>query len=129
MNALEILKEKQNWAVIGVTPKHDKYGYKVYKKLCDLKKTVYPVSPVYPDIEGNPTYPNLSSINQNIDVVVFIVNKKFGQSYLEEMKKLNLPIAWMQPGTYDEAFLDSFAEANIQTICDCVLIQSGYLNG
>lgn len=124
MNYTDILKTKQHWAVIGVSAKEDKYGYKVYAKLKELGKTVYGVSPVYKEIDGDPTYENLAAVHQPIDVVVFIVNKKFGKSYVDEMAKLHLHLAWMQPGTYDDELLAYMKEREITPILDCVLVQS-----
>lgn len=126
MEALETLKTKKSWAVIGVTPKQEKYGYRIYKKLQELHKDVYGVSPIYSDIEGVPTYPNLGAIKDPIDVVVFVVNKKLAVAYFEEMAQLHLSTAWLQPGTYDEASLAAIPK-DIAVIRDCVLFQSEFL--
>jgi len=127
MNSTEILRKYKSFAVIGVTTNTEKYGYKVYQKLKELNKIVYGISPIYSDIDGDPTYPSLESVGKPIDIAVFIVNKKFGLSYLEEVQDLGIKYAWMQPGTYDEDFLGIIKDKGITPIPDCVLIQADYL--
>ena len=124
MNAKNVLKDYQNFAVIGVTNNHEKYGYKIYQRLKQLNKTVYGISPIYKDIEGAITYPSLSAINKKIDVAVFVVNPKFGIEYIKECQKLMINHIWLQPGTYDDALISLLKDSNINYYLNCVLVES-----
>lgn len=124
MNARDLLINYQNFAVIGVTNNQDKYGYKIYQRLKQLGKTVDGVSPIYKDIEGTPTFPNLTAINHQIDVVVFVVSPKFGQEYVKECQKLNIEHIWLQPGTYDDKLISLIKESKIKYYPNCVLVES-----
>lgn len=124
MESIEILRKYTNYAVIGVTTDHEKYGYKVYKKLQEIGKKVYGISPIYQEIEGQKVYKSLMDIEPPVDVVVFVVNKKYGMDYIKELRGLGIKYAWMQPGTYDDDLLDAFHEQGIDTILDCVLVRS-----
>lgn len=124
MNAKEILTNFQNFAVIGVTTNHEKYGYKIYHRLKQLGKTVYAISPIYNNIDGVNTYPNLSAIKEKIDVAVFVVSPKFGLNYIKECQILEIKHIWLQPGTYDDNLLSTIKAANISSYPNCVLVES-----
>ena len=92
MEAKEILLNKQNFAVIGVTTNQEKYGYKIYQRLKKLNKNVYGVSPIYNELNGETIYPNLSSIDNQIDVAVFVVNPKIALIYIEAVSYTHLDV-------------------------------------
>lgn len=124
MNAKDILINSQNFAVIGVTTNPEKYGYKIYQRLKTIGKTVYGISPIYQEIEGNPIYPNLNAVNKQIDVAVFVVSPKFGLDYLKECQKLNIKNIWLQPGTYDDNLINVIKTNNFNYFQNCILIES-----
>lgn len=124
MDAKNVLKAYQNFAVIGVTANQDKYGYKIYQRLKELGKAVYGVSPIYKEIEGTATFPNLKAINDKIDVAVLVVSPKFGIDYIKECKELGIKIIWLQPGTYDDNLISLIKENNISYYPNCILVES-----
>lgn len=117
----DVLKVYNNYCIIGMSPDHDRYSYKIYHRLKDLNKNVYGVSPKYKEIENEKMYSSLLEIDHPIDVVVFVVNKTIGMSYIKEMRELGIKYAWMQPHTYDEDLLNAFHDQGIETIENCVL--------
>lgn len=127
--AIEIFNLKRKWAVIGVTDDVSKYGYKVYARLKKHNKVVYGVNPKYDKIDDDKIYPSLEAINDNIDVVVFIVNPKIGINYLESVVDRKISIIWLQPETESPEILLKAKENNIGVIEACVLLVSNYING
>ena len=63
----------------------------------------------------------ITDIGYTVDVVVFLVNKTIGMTYIRDMRELGIKYAWMQPGTYDEDLLHAFHDQGIETIENCVL--------
>ena len=124
MNAIDVLRGHKNFAVIGATNNQEKYGYKIFQCLKDLGKNVYGISPVYRDIEGTPTYPDLSAVKNKIDVAVFVVSPKFGVDYVKECQKLKIEHIWLQPGTYNDELISMIKEAKINYYLNCVLVES-----
>lgn len=121
MNSYEILTKNRNIAVIGVTEDKDKYGYKIFKTLLDYNYNVYGISNKYKEVLNQSLYSSLHNINKPIDIVVFVVNKKFAYSYVDEMNDLGIQIAWMQPNTYDDELIQYMEGLTI--IKDCILVQ------
>jgi uncharacterized protein len=62
MNIQESMLEKKIWAVIGANNDPDKFGNIIYKRLKSEGYTVYPVNPMYEEVEGDPCYPDLESL-------------------------------------------------------------------
>lgn len=124
MNPKDILNMYYHFAVIGVSQDKEKFGYRIYKRLLDRGYQAYGVSPKYQNVDEYQLYPNLEAIEHPIDVVVFVVNKKFAYDYVNEMTGLGIHYAWMQPGTYDDELLEYMKNVGITPILACVLVET-----
>lgn len=121
MLAQEILQKNKVFAVIGVSPDSQKYSYRIFKRLIANGYETYGISPLYDTIDQIKIYPDLASVPTQIEVAVFVVNPKLGADYLKQCQKANVQYLWMQPGTYDEAFLQELDQSQIPYVLDCVL--------
>lgn len=124
MNPKDILEKYYHFAVVGVTPNQEKYGYKIFKRLLEKGYQAYGVSPKYQTIEDYAIYPSLEAIDHPIDVVVFVVNKNFAYDYVDEMSAIGVRYAWMQPGTYDDQLLQYMKDQGITPILACILVET-----
>lgn len=124
MEPKEILNKYYHFAVVGVSTNKEKYGYKILSRLLERQYCAYGVSPIYDQVDDIKLYPSLESINQPIDVVVFVVNKKYVYDYIDEMRSLGIHYAWMQPHTYDDELLDYMKSVGITPILACVLVET-----
>lgn len=124
MNPKDILSKYFHYAVIGVSQNKEKFGYKIYQRLKERNYQTYSISPIYKDIDGEKLYPNLESIEQPIDVVVFVVKKELAYSYVDEMVGLGIHYAWMQPNTYDDELLTYMENVGITPILACILVET-----
>ncbi len=122
MNPKDILEKYYHFAVVGVTPNQEKYGYKIFKRLLEKGYQTYGVSPIYQNIDDIPTYPNLEAIDHPIDVVVFVVSPKYAYDYVDEMSGIGIRYAWMQPGTYDDQLLQY--DQGITPVPACILVET-----
>lgn len=122
MNGEQYLMTKPRIAVIGVTENQDKYGFKIFKRLLDLDYEVYGISPIYKEVLGQTLYPSLLEINNEIDLVIFVVSPKYGKDYLNQVITKKIRNVWFQPGTFDDSFSTIIKENNIQYFRDCVLL-------
>ena len=116
--------DKKNWAVIGATNNKDKFGNKIFNLLDEKGYNVYPVNPVYDEVEGKKCFNNLSEIKEQVDCVNFVVPPARGIDYIKEAIELGIKELWFQPGTFDETLLD-LCEANDLDIVyhACVLVE------
>jgi acetyltransferase len=79
-------------AVLGASATPGKVGYDVLKNLIqsNYKGKVYPVNPKSSEIQGLKTYPGLSDIKENIDLLIYIIHPQFFLSTLDDCKKKNI---------------------------------------
>ena len=116
------LKEKmmnsKTWAVVGVTKKKERYGYKIWKILKEHDYTVYGVSPNYEDLEGDKLYKKVSDIPDKVDVVDMVVSPKIGIDLLEGIKEAGVRYVFFQPGTHDEKIIKKAEELDLEYLID-----------
>ena len=116
----EMLKKKA-WAVVGVTNKKDRFGYKIFKKLLEHGYETYGVNPKYDYIDGEKIYPNLKSLPKKVDVVDVIVPPKVTLTLLDEIHELRIENVWFQPGTYNEEVIEKAEKLGLKIVYDdCV---------
>ena len=127
---MELLKkemlERKVWAVVGASPKKDKFGYKIYKKLKARGYEVFPVHPGCDLIDGDKCYSSLNELPKIPECVNMVVPPRVTNSTLEEIVKLNINNVWLQPGTFDEETIALYEEKGVNTVYyDCILVALG----
>ena len=120
----EFLKQK-TFAVVGVSSKPDKYGYKIFKHLKRVGKKVYPVHPAMNEIDGDICYKKLSDIPDKIDVVDIVVPPQVTEQVVEECNHLGIKRVWIQPGAESEKAVKYCKENNIDVVYNtCIMLHS-----
>lgn len=115
------MMEKKTWAVVGVTAKRDRFGYKIWKILQKHGYEVYGVNPNYDEIEGEKIYHNLKELPKMVDVIDIVVSPKHGTKTLDEAKELDIEYIFFQPGSYDNELVKKADELGFKyLINDCV---------
>lgn len=127
---IELLKkemlERKVWAVVGASPKKEKFGYKIYKKLKAKGYEVFPVNPGCDLIDGDKCYSSLSELPKIPECVNMVVPPRVTNSTLEEIVKLSINNVWLQPGTFDEETIALYEEKGVNTVYyDCILVALG----
>ncbi len=111
----------KKWAVVGATPKKEKFGYKIWKMLPEHGYTAYGVHPVRKEIEGRKVYQSLSELPETPDVINMIVGPQRGGAILEEGARLGIKYVFFQPGSYDEELVKKAEELGYTYLTgDCV---------
>lgn len=118
----ETLIHSKRWAVIGANDNPEKYGNIIYKRLKAEGREVYPVNPLYKSVDGDPCYPDLSSLPAKPEVVNMVVTPKRGYAVVDEAEQLGISHIWFQPGTHDDALLSYTEEKGMTALTACVLV-------
>lgn len=114
--------DKKIWAVIGVTPNKDKYGYRIWKKLLNHDYEAYGVNPNYDSVEGKKIYPSLKDIPKQVEVIDLVVPPNISLKTLDEAKELGIQYLWFQPGTFNEEVIEKAKELGFKFLDDdCIL--------
>mgnify|MGYP000961815003 CR=1 FL=1 len=121
MSIKQEMLEKKTWAVVGVTAKKDKWGYKIFNILKEHNYETYGISPNYDEIEGNKIYHSLSELPVKIDVIDMVVSPKISLTTLEEAKELGIEYIFFQPGTYNDEVIEKAKELGFKYLTkDCI---------
>ena len=121
-NKKEMLTKKV-WAVVGVTLRKEKFGYKIWRKLKDNGYEVYPVNPKYDEIDGEKCYKDLKELPKIPEVVNLVVPPKISSNNIDLADELGIEYLWFQPGTADEEVINKTEEMNKKIVFhDCVLV-------
>lgn len=125
MNVKETMLGKKVWAVIGANNDPGKFGNIIYKRLKCEDYRVYPVNPMYTEVEGDKCYPDLSSLPEKPEVLDMVVSPKRGKAFIEEAARLGIENIWLQPGTCDQELLALIREKGLTSLQACVLVELG----
>lgn len=110
--------DKKIWAVVGVTAKKEKYGYKIWKKLKEHGYKVYGINPNYDEIEGEKIYHSLKDLPEEVDVVDMVVPPKHSIKTLDEAKELGIEYIFFQPGTFNDEVVKKAEDLNFKYLVD-----------
>lgn len=121
MTIKQEMLDKKIWAVVGVTAKHEKWGYKIYNVLKEHDYETYGISPNYDEIEGDKIYKFLKDIPAKVEVVDMVVSAKISINTLEEAKEAGVEYIFFQPGTYNDEVIAKAEDLGLKyLIGDCI---------
>lgn len=118
---VEIAFGRKKWAVVGASTDPSSFGYKVYDMLKRAGFVVYPVSPKYTEVLGDPCYATLQDLPEKVDMVSMVVNPKIGKAIVASYSEK--PHYWFQPGAYDDELVEM--TKGHCTAGPCVLVEHG----
>ena len=83
-------------AVVGASRSGKKFGNIAYKELKQRGYQVYIVHPTDSEIDGEPCYPSLGALKEQVDGVVVSVPPTQGMQVLQDASKAGLKDVWIQ---------------------------------
>jgi uncharacterized protein len=115
------------FAVVGASRDHEKYGNKVYHSLKRAGYTVYAVNPNADEIDGDPVYPLLDNVPEQIGCVVTVVPPQVTEQIVQQAAHLRIPYCWMQPGSESEAAVKESIGNGMLTVHGgpCIMVAVG----
>ena len=117
------LDRKNTVAVVGVSASHDKWGWKVFKKLIDAGYTVYAVNNKHGLIDNYKCHQSIKSLPTKPDVVITIVPPRVTEIIVKECKRLGINKVWMQPGSESVKAIKFCEDNGIKVIHNaCIII-------
>ena len=117
MNAvIESQLAAKSYAVVGASPKPEKYGNKIYRDLKAFGKRAFAVHPTAETIDGDRVYASIANLPENPDVVVAVVPPAVTEKLVDEMARLGLKNLWMQEGAESETAITKAEAAGIATV-------------
>ena len=118
----ELLKRSKTIAVVGLSnnPLRPSHGVSAY-----MQSHGYRIIPVNPEIKGalgEKAVPNLSQVDEKIDIVDVFRRSEFVPEVVDEAIRLKVPAIWMQEGVIHEQAAEKARKAGILVVMDrCIL--------
>jgi len=114
-------------AILGASPKPDRYAYKAFEMLRRYGHQPIPVNPAFDEILGEKCYPTISEAPQPIDTVTLYLGEARSNPLMDEIVAAKPKRIIMNPGAENAALADKAGEAGIEVVegCTLVMLQTG----
>ena len=114
-------------AVLGASPKPDRYAYRAMEMLRQHGHRVVPVNPAFAEILGQTCYPSIADIPEPIATVTLYLGKERSDPLIPEILAAKPRRIIMNPGAENEKLADEARAAGIEVdyACTLVLLQTG----
>jgi predicted CoA-binding protein len=115
-------KEHSTVAVLGATPKEDRYAFKAVKMLQEHGHQPIPVHPAGQDVLGIHAVKSLDDLGQSIDTLTMYVGPQISDGELDRILKLKPRRVIFNPGAENPGLADKLREAGIEVVFACTLV-------
>ena len=117
-----IPEEKRNVAVLGASPKSDRYSNQAVRLLASFDYRPIPVNPAFDEIEGLTCFPNLAAIGEPVHTVTIYLGPKRSMPLIYEILAANPQRIIMNPGAENEELAAAASGAGIEVVEGCTLV-------
>lgn len=116
------------YAVVGASRDRAKYGNKVFRVYLQKGRTVYPVNPAAPKIEGHTAYASVGELPEKVHGISVITPPAVTERVVEEAAAAGVRHVWMQPGAESAAAVARCGELGMEVIAGgpCILVVLGF---
>ena len=85
-------------AVVGVSANRRKFGNAIYQELKDRGKKVFAINPKTDTVDGDPCYPNLTSLPEKPEGALLVIPPAATLAVIREAASLGIERIWLQQG-------------------------------
>lgn len=119
--------KKENVAILGASPKPDRYAYRAFEMLREYGHRPIPINPAFGDILGEKCYPTISDAPGPIDTVTLYLGQARSDPLIEEIIEAKPRRIIMNPGAENPALAEKAEDAGIEVVegCTLVMLQTG----
>ena len=115
----------QSFAVAGASRDRSKYGNRVFQALLASGRTVYPLNPSAPDVEGQASYASIADLPEVPESLSIVTPPSVTRQVVQQAIAAGVQNIWMQPGAEDSQASQLARKAGLNVIDDgsCILVQ------
>jgi hypothetical protein len=112
--------KSQKIAIVGVSHKEDKFGFRIFRDLIGAGYDVAGVNPSDGTVAGRKIYRSLKELPEKPYLVITVVPAAVTEQVVEQCHELGIKMVWMQPGSESEkaiAQADKYKISVIHNAC------------
>ncbi len=111
-----------NVAVLGASPKEERYSFKAVRMLREHSHKPIPVHPAGHTVDGVPGLKSLGEITEPIDTLTMYISAKISDHELDSIVALKPRRVIFNPGAENDNLAAKLEEGGIQTVKACTLV-------
>jgi predicted CoA-binding protein len=117
-----IPEKKRNVAVLGASPKPDRYSNQAIRLLASFDYRPIPVNPAYDEVEGMTCFPRLAEIGEPVHTITLYLGPARSTPLIDEILAANPQRIIMNPGAENEELAAGASGAGIEVVEGCTLV-------
>jgi uncharacterized protein len=122
-NNINLFLNDEPIAIAGVSRNSKKFGNIVFRTLKGKGCTLIPINPNSGEIEGIPFVNSIASLNNSVQKMLIVTNKKDTFKVTEEAILMGIKNIWIQNGCETPEAIDLATSKNISLISNaCILM-------
>ncbi len=120
-------EKSQSVAVLGASPKPERYSNRAMRMLRDYGHHPIPINPAFEEVVGEKCYPKISDAPQPIDTLTMYLGKRRSDPLIDEIIAAKPRRIIMNPGAENDYLAKQAREAGIEVVeaCTLVMLQIG----
>ena len=124
MNNIEEFLKVSSFAVAGASRDQSKYGSKVFRAIVASRRTVYPLNPTAPEVEGATAYASIADLPVVPASLSIVTPPHITREVIQQAIAAGVKNIWMQPGAEDAEGSQAARDAGLNVIDDgsCILV-------
>jgi predicted CoA-binding protein len=121
------MSQSQSVAILGASPKPERYAYKAFRMLREHGHRPIPINPAFAEILDETCYPKLADAPKPIDTVTMYLGEARSNPLIDEIIEAKPRRIIMNPGAENSALAEKAEEAGIEVVegCTLVMLQTG----
>lgn len=109
-------------AVLGASPKPDRYAYRAMQMLRQFGHRAIPVNPAFDEILGETCYGKLADLPGAVDTITMYLGKQRSDPLIEEIIAAKPKRIIMNPGAENDDLAARAQATGIEPVFDCTLV-------
>ncbi len=109
-------------AVLGASPKPERYANQAQRLLAQYDYRPIPVNPAFEEVEGAPCHPSLSQIGEPIHTITLYLNSARSTPLIDEILAAKPQRIIMNPGAENDELAAAASGVGIEVVEACTLV-------
>ncbi|MFC2089246.1 CoA-binding protein [Bacteroidota bacterium] len=103
-NTIEAFLESKEIAIAGVSPNKGNWGQALVKELEKQGKVVYPINPLYDEVEGKTCLKSVKNLPETVENLILAVNPERSREIIKDCEGTGIKRVWLNQAMGDGAY-------------------------